>query len=146
MTNIRLPEQNQVLLVGRLTRDPEVRYTQKGQAVARFDIAVNRRWKDPTGEWKEDATFVTVVAWAQMAERCKDKLKKGLPVHVEGRLAMDEYTDKSGQKRRTLQVVARRIQFLSQNSAGGAAAPTDDADEGSAPAAAAQDAADDVPF
>ncbi|HOX21902.1 MAG TPA: single-stranded DNA-binding protein [Elusimicrobiales bacterium] len=142
MNTIRLPEQNQVLLVGRLTRDPEVRYTQKGQAVARFDIAVNRRWKDPTGEWKEDTTFVTVVAWGPMAERCKDKLKKGLPVHVEGRLSMDEYTDKTGQKRRTLQVVARRIQFLAQATGGGAGA---DNQEGAAPVAA-QEEADDVPF
>ncbi len=129
-------------MVGRLTRDPEVRYTQKGQAVARFDIAVNRRWKDPTGEWKEDTTFVTVVAWGPMAERCKDKLKKGLPVHVEGRLSMDEYTDKTGQKRRTLQVVARRIQFLAQATGGGAGA---DNQEGAAPVAA-QEEADDVPF
>lgn len=143
MNNIRLPEQNQVLLVGRLTRDPEVRYTQKGQAVARFDIAVNRRWKDPTGEWKEDTTFVTVVAWGPMAERCKEKLKKGLPVHVEGRLATDEYTDKSGQKRRTLQVVARRIQFLSQASSSASAAG--EPEEGAA-SAAAPDIADDVPF
>lgn len=143
MNNIRLPEQNQILLVGRLTRDPDVRYTQKGQAVARFDIAVNRRWKDPTGEWKEDTTFVTVVAWGPMAERCKEKLRKGLPVHVEGRLASDEYTDKTGQKRKSLQVVARRIQFLASSAA---SAPSQDESEDGQASAAAPDIADDVPF
>ncbi|MBI4656773.1 MAG: single-stranded DNA-binding protein [Elusimicrobia bacterium] len=111
--NIRIPEQNQVLLSGRLTHDPDIRYTQKGLAVCAFDMAANRRYKDKTtGEWKDDATFVPVVVWAPMAERCKEKLKKGSPVHVEGRLASSEYTDKNGQKRKTLKVVARRIQFL----------------------------------
>lgn len=113
MISIRLPEQNHVLLAGRLTHDPDLRFTQKGQAVCRFDMAVNRRYKDPSsGEWKDDTTFVPVTAWGPMAERCKEKIKKGSPVHVEGRLSGSEYTDKTGQKRRVLQVVARRIQFL----------------------------------
>ena len=117
MSSVKLPEQNHVLLAGRLTRDPDLRFTQKGQAFCRFDLAVNRRYKDQTsGEWKDDVTFVPVVAWGPMAERCKEKIKKGSPVHVEGRLAASEYTDKTGQKRKSMQVVARRIQFLAMAS------------------------------
>ncbi|MCG2725409.1 MAG: single-stranded DNA-binding protein [Elusimicrobia bacterium] len=127
--NIRIPEQNYVLLTGRLTRDPDLRYTQKGIPVCSFDIAVNRRYKDAsTGEWKEDATFIGIVAWGPMGERSGEKLKKGSPVHVEGRLSSSEYTDREGQKRKSIKVTARRIQFL-------AVAPKGDAplgDEGEA--------------
>lgn len=113
MTNLRIPEQNHILLTGRLTHDADLRFTQKGQPVCTFDIAVNRRYKDATtGEWKDDTTFVPIIVWGQMAERCKEKLKKGSPVHVEGRLSNSEYTDKNGQKHKFLRVVARRIQFL----------------------------------
>ena len=117
---IRIPELNQILIAGRLTRDPELRFTQKGQGVCTFSVASNRRYKDPaTGEWKDDTTFVSVAVWGPAAERCKEKLKKGSPVMVEGRLASSEYTDKSGQKRKDLKINARRVQSL----ASGAAAP-----------------------
>jgi single-strand DNA-binding protein len=111
---IRLPEQNIVLLVGRLTRDPNVVFTQKGQAVCRCDIAVNRRYFDKTtNDWKEEAVFVPIVIWGAAAERCKDRVKKGTPISVEGRLTSSEYTDKTtGQTRRSLQVTASRIQIL----------------------------------
>ena len=117
---IRLPEQNLVLLAGRLTRDPNVAFTQKGQAVCRFDIAVNRRYLDnTTNEWKDDVVYVPVVVWGSTAERCKDRVKKGTPVYVEGRLTSSEYTDKAtGQTRRSMQVTARRIQILESNVAG----------------------------
>ena len=117
---IRLPEQNLVLLAGRLTRDPNVAFTQKGQAVCRFDIAVNRRYLDNTNnEWKDDVVYVPVVVWGPTAERCKDRVKKGTPVYVEGRLTSSEYTDKTtGQTRRSMQVTARRIQILESNVAG----------------------------
>lgn len=119
---IKLPEQNLVLLVGRLTRDPNVAFTQKGQAVCRCDIAVNRRYMDTTtNEWKDDTVFVPVVVWGAAAERCKDRVKKGTPIQVEGRLTSSEYTDKNtGQTRKTMQVTARRIQILESNFAGGA--------------------------
>ncbi len=118
---IRLPEQNQVLIAGRLTRDPNVAFTQKGQAVCRFDVAVNRRYLDQaSNEWKDDVVFVPVVVWGPTAERSKDRLKKGTPVYVEGRLTTSEYTDKtSGQVRRSLQVTCRRLQILENNLAGG---------------------------
>ena len=116
---IKLPEQNIVLLVGRLTRDPNVSFTQKGQAVCRCDIAVNRRYLDATtNEWKDDTVFVPVVVWGAAAERCKDRVKKGTPIQVEGRLTCSEYTDKNtGQTRRSMQVTARRIQILESGAA-----------------------------
>lgn len=124
MTGVRLPEQNQVVLTGRLTRDPELRFTQKGTAMCRFRLAVNRRYKDPAGgEWKDDTTFVPVVVWREAAERCGQKLKKGTPVHVEGRLRSYDFEDKEnpGKKRSLLEVEARRVQFLAQSEGAGAA-------------------------
>ena len=84
-----------------------------------FDVAVNRRYKDQaTGEWKDDTTFVPVAVWGQMAERCKEKLKKGSPVLVEGRLTGSEYVDKAGQKRKIMRITARRVQSLAYGGAG----------------------------
>ncbi|OGR45315.1 MAG: hypothetical protein A2X35_03460 [Elusimicrobia bacterium GWA2_61_42] len=116
--DIRIPEVNQVLIAGRLTRDPELRFTQKGQGMSFFSVAVNRRYKDAaTGEWKDDTTFVSVTVWGPAAERCKEKLKKGSPVFVEGRLTASEFTDKSGQKRKELKVTARRVQLMAYDGA-----------------------------
>ncbi|MBN1621071.1 MAG: single-stranded DNA-binding protein [Endomicrobiales bacterium] len=112
--NIRLPEQNNVTLVGRLTHDPDLRFTAKGQPVCRFNIAANRRYKDSSGNWQDNASFVPVVVWGDMASRCGDRLKKGLPVHVEGRLQSRQWETKDGQKRNSLEVIARRVQFLSR--------------------------------
>lgn len=144
---IRLPEQNLVLLAGRLTRDPNVAFTQKGQAVCRFDIAVNRRYMDnTTNEWKDDVVFVPVVVWGPTAERCKDRVKKGTPVYVEGRLTSSEYTDKTtGQTRRSMQVTARRIQILESNVVGAGSYGT--ATQGNASSADVEPVMeDDVPF
>ncbi|MBI4052094.1 MAG: single-stranded DNA-binding protein [Elusimicrobia bacterium] len=110
---LKLPEQNQVMLIGRLTHDPELRFTTKQIPVCSFRLALNRRFKDATsGEWREEATFVPIVVWRNAAERCKERLKKGSPVQVEGRLRSREYEDKTGQKRTVLEVEARRVQFL----------------------------------
>ncbi len=115
---IRVPELNQVLIAGRLTRDPELRFTQKGQGMSTFSVAVNRRYKDAaTGEWKDDTTFVSVTVWGPAAERCKEKMKKGSPVIIEGRLTASEFTDKSGQKRKEMKVTARRVQLLTRDAA-----------------------------
>lgn len=113
-SNLRLPEQNNVILVGRLTRDPDTGSTTKGQAMCRFDIAVNRRYKDNTGNWQDDVSFIPVVVWGDSARRCGERLKKGVPVHVEGRLKSRSWETKEGQKRSALEVVARRVQFLSK--------------------------------
>lgn len=115
---IRVPELNQVMISGRLTRDPDLRFTQKGQGMSSFALAVNRRTKDAaTGEWKDDTTFVPVTVWGPAAERCKEKLKKGSPVVIEGRLTASEYTDKAGQKRKEMKVTARRVQLLTRDAA-----------------------------
>ncbi len=137
MTNLRLPEQNQVFLVGRLTKDPELRYTPKGIAHCRFRIAVSRRYKDTvSGEWKDDASFINIVTWRQAAESCGKRLHKGSPVSVEGRLRSYEYEDKNsgGAKRSMIEVEARRVQILEKaegapsedvSAKGGAAVPAD---------------------
>jgi single-strand DNA-binding protein len=110
----RLPEQNTVLLTGRLTRDPELKYTSSGVANCRFSLAVNRRIKDSkTGEWKDDTTFVNISVWRDAAEQSAKKLKKGSPVHVEGRLRSYEYKDKDGNKRSGMEVEARKVQTIS---------------------------------
>jgi single-strand DNA-binding protein len=114
-TQLRLLQLNDVRLVGRLTRDPEVRYTPKGQAVARLDMAVNRRFKDGTGEWRDDTTFVPVTVWREAAERCRERLKKGSPIYVEGRLRSTNWDTKDGQKRSGIEVEAYRLQFLAKN-------------------------------
>ena len=115
-TQLRLLQLNDVRLVGRLTRDPEVRYTPKGQAVARLDMAVNRRFKDGTGEWRDDTTFVPVTVWREAAERCRERLKKGSPIYVEGRLRSTNWETKDGQKRSGMEVEAYRLQFLAKTS------------------------------
>src|ERR1035438_2607682 len=104
---------NKVLLMGNLTRDPEVKYTPKGTALANLGLAVNRRWTTETGEQKEEVTFVDVEVWGRQAETAGQYLSKGRPVFVEGRLKLDSWEDKeSGQKRNKLKVVAERVQFL----------------------------------
>ena len=115
-TQLRLVQLNDVRLVGRLTRDPEVRYTPKGQAVARLDLAVNRRYKDGMGEWREDTTFVPITVWREAAERCRERLKKGSPIYVEGRLRSTSWETKDGQKRSGMEVEAYRLQFLAKTS------------------------------
>ncbi|MDR0398198.1 single-stranded DNA-binding protein [Candidatus Endomicrobiellum devescovinae] len=128
--NIRLPEQNSVIMVGRLTRDPELRRTGTGKAVCSFDIAISRRIKDSvTGEWKDaDPTFVPVIVWGEQAERCGERLKKGSPVHVEGRLQTNKWEGTDGTKRSRLEAVASRVQILSvarQDNAAIGAKPAD---------------------
>ena len=110
---------NKVLLIGNLTKDPELRYTPNGTAVANLRIAVNRKFKDRTGELKEDTCFVTVTAWDKQAEICKQYLKKGSPIFVEGILQSRSWDTPDGQKRSTIDVRAERIQFLSGTGPGG---------------------------
>ncbi|MDI6641152.1 MAG: single-stranded DNA-binding protein [Elusimicrobiota bacterium] len=109
---IRLPNLNIVVLVGRVIRDFELRYTQKGQAVCRFDVAVSRRFKDSAGNWQEEASYVPVVVWRDAAQRCSERLKKGSPVQIVGRLRTRSWEDKDGKKRTALEVETQRIQFL----------------------------------
>ena len=127
---------NRVFLMGNLTRDPEIRYTPSGMAVASFGLAINHRWKDKTsGEMREEVTFVDIDAWGRNAELAGQYLAKGRPLFVEGRLKLDSWEDKNtGQKRSKLKVVCERFQFLGTRGdapGGGAGAP---GGGGSAPA------------
>ncbi len=108
---------NKVLLIGNLTRDPELRYTPNGTAVVNLRIAVNRKYKDRTGGQKEDTCFLTVVAWDKQAETCNQYLQKGRSIFVEGRLQSRSWQDAQGQKRMALDVRAERVQFLGAPSA-----------------------------
>ena len=104
---------NRVLLIGNLTRDPELRYTPKGTAVTDFGLAVSRIYSGEDGEKKEETTFVDVTLWARQAEIAGQYLKKGRPVFIEGRLQLDTWDDKqTGQKRSRLRVVGENIQLL----------------------------------
>lgn len=99
------------MLIGNLTRDPEVRFTSNGSAVADIGLAINRTWRTETGEEKEDVCFVNVVVWGKQAEAAGKYLKKGRPVFVEGRLQYEQW-EKNGEKRSTLKVHCERLQFL----------------------------------
>jgi len=102
---------NKVLLIGNLTRDPEVRYLPSGAAVADLRLAVNRKYKTQQGEDKEETCFVGVSAWGRQAETCGQYLSKGSPILVEGRLRYEEW-EKDGQKNNRLTVTAERVQFM----------------------------------
>lgn len=115
---------NKVILAGNLTRDPELRYTPKGQAVARIGIAVNRRWKTETGETREEVTFVDVDVWGRQAEVISQYFKKGTPILVEGRLKLDTWEDKNThQKQSKLRVVLESFSFLESGNRGENFAP-----------------------
>ena len=104
---------NKVILIGNLTRDPELRYTPKGTAVAKIGLAVNREWKDESGAKKEEVTFVDVDAFGRQAEVISQYLKKDRPILVDGRLKLDQWDDKqTNQKRSRLGVVLESFQFL----------------------------------
>ncbi|MSR77811.1 MAG: single-stranded DNA-binding protein [Candidatus Omnitrophica bacterium] len=106
---------NKVLLLGNLTRDPELRYLPSGQPVTSFSIAVNRAYTAQTGEKKEEVSFVRIVVWARLAEICNEYLKKGSPVFVEGRLQSRSWDAPDGTKRSTMEVVAQSVQFLNRS-------------------------------
>ncbi len=111
---------NRVILVGNLTRDPELRYTPSGTAVSDIGLAVNDRYKNASGEWVEEATFVDVTLWARTAEVASEYLSKGSPILVEGRLKLDTWETNDGQKRSKLRVICERMQMLSGRGEGGA--------------------------
>ena len=144
---------NKVILAGNLTRDPELRYTPKGTAVAKIGMAINRSWKSETGEMKEEVTFVDIEAWGRQAEVIGQYLKKGRPVLIEGRLKLDTWEDKNThQKMSKLKVVLESFSFLDSRGEGGgggesfrkaapAAAPANGPEEMGEPPSD-----DDVPF
>lgn len=115
-----MPSFNSVVLVGHMARDPELRYTPQGKAVADFAIAVNRKYTRQNGEKVEDVAFVDITVWDRMGETCAEYLKKGRAVLVSGHLVQDRWQDQqTGQKRSKLKVVAERVQFLGGGSKDG---------------------------
>src|SRR5205823_3224242 len=109
---------NKVILAGNLTRDPELRYTPKGMAIAKIGLAVNRTWKNEAGETKEEVTFVDVDSFGRQAEIIAQYFRKGRPILMEGRLRLDQWDDKqTGQKRSKLGVVLESFSFLDSNRA-----------------------------
>ncbi|MCO5044875.1 MAG: single-stranded DNA-binding protein [Verrucomicrobia bacterium] len=108
---------NRVMLIGRLTRDPEKRTISSGSAVTEFRLAASRRFKSSSGEDREETVFVDIAAWGRTAEICAQYLRKGSQVFVEGRLKLDEW-EKDGQKRSKLSVVAEAVQFLDSKGSG----------------------------
>src|SRR5688572_3177571 len=147
---------NKVILIGNLTRDPELRYTPKGTAIAKIGVAVNRVWTSEAGEKKEEVTFIDVDVFGRTAENVGQYMRKGRPILIEGRLRLDQWDDKqTGQKRSRLGVVAETVQFLGSAQGGGgdgaapaparqrpaAAAPAGEPVEGDGPPES-----DDVPF
>lgn len=111
---------NKVILLGNLTRDPEVRYTPKGSAVADLGLAVNRQYTLDNGEKREEVTFIDVTFWGRTAEIAGEYLKKGRPIFIEGRLQLDTWDDKqSGQKRSKLKVIGETMQMLGSRGTAG---------------------------
>ena len=110
---------NKVLLIGNLTRDPELRYVPSGTAVATFTVAVNRVYTSQAGEKKEEVAFIKIVVWGRRAEVCGEYLSKGSPVFVEGRLQSRSWEGQDGQKRSTTEVIADNVQFLRGAAASG---------------------------
>jgi single-strand DNA-binding protein len=110
---------NRVILLGNLTRDPDVRYLQSGMAVCDAGLAVNDRRKNANGEWVEETTFVEVTLWGRTAEVASEYLSKGSPILIEGRLKLDTWEGNDGQKRTKLRVVCDRMQMLGARGSGG---------------------------
>jgi len=115
-----MPNLNKVMLIGNVTRDPEVKYTPKGTAVAEVGLAINRVYTPDGGEKREETTFVDITFWGRQAEIVGEYAKKGTPIYVEGRLQLDTWDDKqSGQKRSKLRVVGEQLQLLGGRQGGG---------------------------
>ena len=155
---------NKVILIGNVTRDPEVKFTPKGSAVTEIGLAINRSYSLDNGEKREEVTFIDVTFWGRQAETIGQYLKKGSPLYVEGRLQLDTWDDKqSGQKRSKLRVIGENFQFLGTRSAGPAGGGEGDgeshyeprqqqrpaarpAQRPSAPPPAESEERDDIPF
>ncbi len=143
---------NRVLLIGNLTKDPELRYTPSGTPVANLRLAVNSSYKSQAGERKEETCFVTIVVWSKQAEICNQYLKKGRPVFVEGRLVSRSW-EVEGKTRSVMEVRADRVQFLgsapssgSKEDASGSNFSSQDTSQDFAPTSGQDSAVEDVPF
>ncbi len=121
---------NKVMLIGNLTRDPDLKYTAGNQALCELGLAVNRRYRTKEGEDREETTFVDCEAWGKQAEVLKQYMAKGRPLFIEGRLKLDTWEDKEGQKRSKMRVVIENFQFLGGGQGGGQGAAREEGAEG----------------
>ncbi len=143
---------NRVVLVGNLTKDPELRHTPSGTAVCKLRIAVNTRQKDPQGNWGDKPNYFDVTVWGNQGESCAQYLSKGRPVGVDGRLDWREWDAQDGTKRQAVEIIADTVQFLGSRDGGGGGAG--DGERQFVPAAAtagnedftSSSADDDIPF
>lgn len=118
MADLRMPDINKVIIGGNMTRDPELKYLPSGMACCELGVAVSRKYKNKSGELQEETAFVDVTLWNKTAEWVGDKLKKGMPVYIEGRLKMDTWVDNTtGQNRHKLKVTGDRVQQMAWDDA-----------------------------
>ncbi len=115
MADLKMPEINYVIVAGNLTKDPIFRQTTNNTPVVNFSIASNRKYKDSTNQWQEDVCYVGIVAWNKLAESCRDRLKKGSAVLVDGELQSRSWKSDEGHNRSIVEIKARRIQFLNKS-------------------------------
>lgn len=138
---------NKVILIGRLGRDPEVKYTPSGQAVAKFSIATDETYKDRNGEQQRRTEWHNIVAWRRLAEICGEYLAKGKLVYIEGRLRTRKWEDREGNKRSTTEIEAREMQMLSPKGEGDRSESSSQQSETTpAPAPSPEITDDDIPF
>ena len=138
---------NKIILVGNLGRDPELRYTPQGNAVCSFSLATNEKRKDKSGEFQDVTTWFKVTLWGKQAELASQYLTKGRPVYVEGRLRMEEWTDREGRQRQSLEVNGTDMQFIGNRGDDTHHPPASSRSDDDAPAGAADMTADDdIPF
>lgn len=114
MAELKMPELNSVIVAGNLTKDPVFRTTSNNTPVVNFHVAANRRYKDSSNQWQEDVCYVGVVAWNKLADSCKDRLKKGSAVLVDGELQSRTFKTEDGKNRTIVEIKAKRIQFLNK--------------------------------
>ena len=114
MADLKMPEINYVIVAGNLTKDPIFRETTNKTPVVNFSLASNRRFKDSTNQWQEDVCYVGIVAWNKLADSCKERLKKGSAVLVDGELQSRTWKTDDGHNRSIVEIKARRIQFLNK--------------------------------
>lgn len=126
MAELKMPELNSIMITGNLTKNPVYRKTSNSTPVVNFHIAANRRFKDSTNAWQEDVCYVGVVAWNKLAESCKNRLKKGSAVLVDGELQSRTFKTDDGKSRTIVEIKAKRIQFLNKVGKNGSAFDIDD--------------------
>jgi len=116
MADLKMPELNSVIVAGNLTKDPVFRETSNSTPVVNFHIAANRRYKDSSNQWQEDVCYVGVVAWNKLADSCRDRLRKGSAVLIDGELQSRTFKTEDGKNRTIVEIKAKRIQFLNKMS------------------------------